>query len=101
MDKRIETTYMWREINDDWYRIQTNSPKVIDKLKRRKDASICGSTTRGSTEYWLVFRVQYKKPTTARTSLARLTNCGDNLTVRNGVYKAETSTSCSVEKEAK
>ncbi len=97
----MQITYMWRESNDDWYRIQTNSPKVIDKLKRRKDASICGSTTRGSTEYWLVFRVQYKKPTTARTSLARLTNCGDNLTVRNGVYKAETSTSCSVQAEVK
>ena len=102
MDKRIkEVTYMWREMNDDWYRIQTNSPKVINKLKRRKGTTICGKTTRGSRVYWLVFRVQYKKPATARTSLIRLTDCGNNLTVRNGVYKAETSTSCSVQAEVK
>ena len=102
MDKRIkEITYMWREMNDDWYRIQTNSPKVIDKLKRRKDVKICGKTTRGSTVYWLVFRLQYKKPATARTSLIRLTDCGDNLTVRNGVYKAEPSTYGSVQAEVK
>ena len=102
MDKRVkEVTYMWREMNDDWYRIQTNSPKVIDKLKRRKDVKICGKTTRGSTEYWLVFRLQYKKPATARTSLIRLTDCGNNLTVRNGVYKAEPSTYGSVQAEVK
>ena len=101
MDKRVETTYMWREMNDDWYRIQTNSPKVIDKLKRRKDVKICGKTTRGSMVYWLVFRLQYKKPTTARTSLIRLTDCGDNLTVKNGVYKAEPSTYGSVQAEVK
>ena len=90
MDSGIkEVAYMWREINDDWYRIQTNSPKVINKLKRRKGASICGSTTRGSRMYWLIFRLQYKKPSTARNSLIRLTNCGDDLTVRNGVYKVE------------
>ena len=101
MDKRVETTYMWREMNDDWYRIQTNSPKIIDKLKRRKDVKICGKTTRGSTVYWLVFRLQYKKPATARTSLIRLTDCGNNLTVRNGVYKAEPSTYGSVQAEVK
>jgi len=101
MDKRVETTYMWREMNDDWYRIQTNSHKVIDKLKRRKDTTICGSTTRGSSKYWVIFRLQYKKPTTACNSLVRLTHCGDNLTVKNGVYKAEISTSCSVQAEVK
>ena len=101
MDKRVETTYMWREMNDDWYRIQTNSPKVIDKLKRRKDVKICGKTTRGSMVYWLVFRLQYKKPATARNSLIRLTDCGDNLTVKNGVYRAEPSTYGSVQAEVK
>ena len=102
MDKRVkEVTYMWREMNDEWYRIQTNSPTVIKKLKRRKGAKICGSTTRGSRVYWLIFRIQYKKPATARESLYRLTNCGDNLTVRNGVFRAETSTYGSVKKEVK
>ena len=102
MDKRVkEVTYMWREMNDEWYRIQTNSQTVIKKLKRRKGAKICGSTTRGSRVYWLIFRIQYKKPATARESLYRLTNCGDNLTVRNGVLSAETSTYGSVQKEVK
>ena len=87
-----EVAYMWREMNDDWYRIQTNSPTVINKLKRRKGASICGSTTRGSTQYWLIFRLQYKKPSTAKQSFKRLTGCKNNLTVRNGVYRAEAST---------
>jgi len=102
MDKRMkELTYMWREMNDDWYRIQTNSPTVINKLKRRKDVEICGKTTRGSRVYWLIFRIQYKKPATARDSLYRLTNCGDNITVRNGVYRAESSTYGSIQKDVK
>jgi len=93
VDKRIkETTYMWREMNDDWYRVQTNSPKVIDKLKRRKNAKICGKTISGSTVYWIVFRLQYKKPSTAKQSFIRLTGCKNNFTVRNGVFKAEAST---------
>ena len=93
MDKRVkEVTYMWREMNDEWYRIQTNSPTVINKLKRRKDVKICGKTTRGSTVYWIVFRLQYKKPSTAKQSFKRLTGCKNNLTVRNGVYRAEAST---------
>ena len=98
---KMGVTYMWREMNDDWYRIQTNSPTVINKLKRRKDVEICGKTTRGSRVYWLIFRIQYKKPATARESLYRLTNCGDNLTVKNGVYRAESSTYGSIQKDVK
>jgi len=94
-----ELTYMWREMNDDWYRIQSNSPTVINKLKRRKGAKICGSTTRGSKQYWVMFRIKYKKPSTARASLIRLTNCGKNLTVRSGLYEAEASTYGSVQKD--
>jgi len=96
MDKGIkEITYMWRELNDNWYRIQTNSPKVINKLKRRK-AEICGKTTSGSTVYWLIFRVQYNKPSTAKQSFKRLTNCKKNFTDRNGLISAETSTKRSI-----
>ena len=97
MDKGIkEMTYMWRELNDNWYRIQTNSPTVIDKLKRRKDAKICCKTTSGSTVYWLIFRVKYNKPSTAKQSFKRLTNCKKNFTDRNGLISAETSTNGSV-----
>ena len=97
MDKGIkEVTYMWREMNDEWYRIQTNSPTVINKLKRRKDANICGKTTRGSTVYWLIFRLTYKKPSTAKQSFLRLTGCKKNFTVTNGCFRAETSTNGSV-----
>ena len=97
MDKGIkETTYMWREMNDNWYRIQTNSPTVINKLKRRKDAKICGKTTSGSTVYWLIFRVKYNKPSTAKQSFKRLTNCKNNFTVKNGCFHTETSTNGSV-----
>jgi len=96
MDKGIkEITYMWRELNDNWYRIQTNSPTVINKLKRRQDAKICGKTTRGSTVYWLIFRVQYNKPSTAKQSFKRLNNCKNNFTDRNGLISAETSIRCS------
>lgn len=90
MAERITfTTYMWREFNDEYYRIQTNSPMVIKKLNRRETAKEVASTTRGSTQYWRIFRVKYNKPSTARQSLIRLTNCKDNLTVHNGLYKAE------------
>jgi len=90
MDKRVkEVTYMWREMNDEWYRIQTNSPTVINKLKRRKDVKICGKTTRGSSVFWIVFRLQYKKPATAKQSFKRLTGCKNNFTVRNGCFQAE------------
>jgi hypothetical protein len=80
---------MWREMNDEWYRIQTNSPTVIDKLKRRKDVQICGKTTRGSSIYWVVFRLQYKKPSTAKQSFKRLTGCKNNFTVHNGCFQYE------------
>ena len=90
MDNRIkEGTFMWREMNDEWYRIQTNSPTVIDKLKRRKDVQICGKTTRGSSIYWVVFRLQYKKPSTAKQSFKRLTGCKNNFTVKNGLISTE------------
>ena len=90
MDKRVkEVTYMWREMNDEWYRIQTNSPTVINKLKRRKDVKICGKTTRGSSVFWIVFRLQYKKPSTAKQSFKRLTGCKNNFTVHNGCFQYE------------
>jgi hypothetical protein len=88
--------YMWRELNDEWYRIQTNSPHLIDKLKRRDKVIICGKTLVGSSNHWLIFRIQYKKPSTAKQSFLRLTGCKDNYTSVNGLLKCEMSTSGSV-----
>jgi hypothetical protein len=84
------TTYMWREFRDEWYRIQTNCPTVIQKLKRRENVKEVGRTVRGSSQYWRIFRLKYNKPSTARRSLIRLTNCRNKLTVKNGLYRAET-----------
>tara|TARA_R100000808_G_C2153167_1_gene163133 strand:+ start:1835 stop:2161 length:327 start_codon:yes stop_codon:yes gene_type:complete len=97
MDKRIKyMAYMWREFNDEWYRIQTNSPTLIDKLKRRikrgkSNVSIIGKTLIGSSNYWLIFKIKYNKPSTAKRGFIRLTGCKNNYTYRNGCYKAEMS----------
>ncbi len=49
MDKGVkQMPYMCRELNDEWYRIQTNSPKLIEKLKRRQSEKIVGKTLVGS-----------------------------------------------------
>ena len=94
MDRGLRLmVYMWREFNDDWYRIQTNAPQVINKLKRRSKTKntirICGKTTPSSTQQWIVFRVKYNKPSTAKRSFKRITNCQNNFTYRSGVYSAE------------
>ena len=88
--------YMWRELNDEWYRIQTNSPYLIDKLKRRDKVIIVGKTLVGSSNHWLIFRIKYKKPSTAKQSFLRLTGCKDNFSSVNGLLKCEMSTSGSV-----
>ena len=88
--------HMWREFNDEWYRIQTNSPSLIDKLKRRDKVKIVGKTLVGSSAYWLIFRIRYKKPSTAKQSFIRLTGCKMNYTYKNGMFSAEMSTSGSV-----
>ena len=102
MDTGIkEVAYLWRELDDKWYRIQTNSPYLIAKLKRRQNATICGKTTIGSKQYWLIFRIKYNKPSTAKQSFKRLTNCRNNFTYRNGVFRAEVSTNGSLQSDFK
>lgn len=91
--------YMWREFNDDYYRIQTNHPQLIRKLKQRtgrNKTQIVGKTLVSSTHFWLIFRVRYNKPSTAKQSFKRLTNCKKNFTDRNGLISAETSTKRSI-----
>ena len=93
MKDNVEMVYMWRELNDEWYRIQTNSPYIIGKLNRRSKKKnkirLVGKTVKSSSQYWLIFRVQYNKPSTAKQSFIRLTNCKSNYTSENGVITAE------------
>jgi len=94
MDTGIkDVAYLWRELNDKWYRIQTNSKYLIDRLKRRmkvhKTITLCGKTLTGSSQYWMVFRLPYNKPYSARRSFLRLTNCGNKYKTVKGVMRAE------------
>jgi len=84
-----EVAYMWREMNDSWYRIQTNSPRLIRKLKKRTTTKICGSTLIGSEEYWVIFRLHYNKPSIAKKGFQRIV--GENIvkTTENGCFMSE------------
>ena len=84
-----EVAYMWREMNDNWYRIQTNSPSLIRKLKKRTTTEICGKTLFGSSEYWMIFRLHYNKPIYAKQGFQRLIGHNKIKTADNGVIKAE------------
>ena len=84
-----EVAYMWREMNDDWYRIQTNSPRLIRKLKKRTTTKICGRTLLGSSEYWVIFRLHYNKPIYAKQGFQRLIGQNTVKTADNGVIKTE------------
>ena len=84
-----EVAYMWREMNDGWYRIQTNSPRLIRKLKKRTTTKICGKTLQGSSEYWVIFRLHYNKPQYAKQGFQRLIGQSKMKTADNGVITAE------------
>ena len=84
-----EVAYMWREMNDDWYRIQTNSPSLIRKLKKRTTTEICGRTLFGSSEYWMIFRLHYDKPIYAKQGFQRLIGRNKIKTADNGVITAD------------
>ena len=95
-----EVAYMWREMNDDWYRIQTNSPRLIRKLKKRTTTEICGKTLFGSSEYWMIFRLHYNKPKYAKQGFQRL--IGQNIvkTADNGFFTADLVYKLGSKKEA-
>ena len=64
-------TYLWKERpRGFWWRIQTRNPKVINKLNRREDVSICGY---GLNDSLKIFRIRFKSTRNARKSLNRLT----------------------------
>ena len=69
MDKN--TTYLWQEQpRGKWWRIQTRDPKIITKLNRRKNVTLCGW---GINDPLRVYRIKFKSTRNARKSLTRLT----------------------------
>ncbi len=83
-----EVAYMWREMNDEWYRLQTNSKKIIKKLLKRKTASVCSKTVSGSSSYWYVFRLRYNKPSTARQGFKRIIGQKEIKVSKSGLFSA-------------
>ena len=79
---------MWREVRgDDWWRIQSNDPKVIRKLRRRKTASVCLWCLNDSL---VVFRTRFYSAKEAKKSLHRLTGQKPRKDAENGLFFAET-----------
>ena len=53
-------SYLWQEVKGDkWWRIQTNDPAIIRKLRRRDTTSI---TVYCYNDPMMVLRTQYYKP---------------------------------------
>jgi len=82
-------TYLWQEVRGSkWYRIQTDDPKIIRKLRKRKSASLCVWCINHSI---VVFRTQYYSPDKAKISLQRLTNQKPKKDTDSGLLYAETT----------
>jgi hypothetical protein len=90
---RIEKKYVaiWQEIpRHPEYRIQSNDPVVIRKLRKRKTTSDAGSTRfHRDQDYYKgmrIFRLRYSSPKLAKQSICRL--CG----TKYGRLKEDAST---------
>ena len=82
-------TYLWQEVRGSkWYRIQTNDPAIIRKLRKRNSASLCIWCI---NDKMVVFKTQYYSPDKAKTSLQRLTGQKPKKDAENGVLYAETT----------
>jgi hypothetical protein len=82
-------TYLWQEIRgSNWYRIQTDDPAIIRKLRKRKSASLCVWCMNNPL---VVFKAQYYSPYKAKTSLQRLTNQKPKKDADSGLLFAETT----------
>ena len=82
-------TYLWQEVRGSkWYRIQTNDPAIIRKLRKRNSASLCIWCI---NDKMVVFKTQYYSPDKAKTSLQRLTGQKPKKDAENGVFYAETT----------
>ena len=83
-------TCLWQEVKrDSWWRIQTNDPSVIRKLRRRKTTTLCSWALNDST---VIFRIRYKSPRLARQSLQRLTGRIVKKDALNDVFVADAVT---------
>jgi len=67
------TAVMWREAKDDYYRIETNFPKLIRKLQKRKSTKFCGDSWWRNSRLSIMYQIQYKKPSRALEGFLRLT----------------------------
>ena len=83
-------TCLWQEVKrDSRWRIQTNDPSVIRKLRRRKTATLCSWALNDSM---VIFSIRYKSPRLARQSLQRLTGQIVKKDALNDLFFADTST---------
>lgn len=87
MDNSQYFTYLWQELNDKWWRIQTTDPNVKKKLRRRKSASL---TIECLNHPIVVYRIQYYSPEKARQSLGRLTGQKVKKDAVNGLFFSKT-----------
>ena len=64
---------IWREAKDDYYRIETNFPKLIRKLQKRKSTRFCGDSWWRNSRLSIMYQIRYKKPSRALEGFLRLT----------------------------
>ena len=82
-------TYLWQELRGKrWWRIQTDDPAIIRKLRKRNSASLCIWCI---NDKMVVFRTQYYSPDKAKISLQRLTGQKPKKDAENEVFTAETT----------
>ena len=82
-------TYMWKEDwGSKWYRIQTNDPDVIRKLRKRKNMTLSLWCMNDSM---VIFRTQYYSLEKAKKSLQRLLGQKVKKDAENGEFYAETT----------
>ena len=90
-------TYLWQEVRGSkWYRIQTNDPEIIRKLRKRKSASLCVWCINHSI---VVFITQYYSPDKAKISLQRLTNQKPKKDADSGLLASNNKPQTSKDKE--
>ena len=82
-------TYMWKMYSDDnIWRIQTNTKKVYNKLKRRIKSTL--SAWAINADLW-IFEVRYSEPNKAVIGLGRLTGLPVHYIASDELYVAENS----------
>jgi hypothetical protein len=81
-------TYFWQESRgDDYYRVQTNDPKISRKLSKRQDMKL---VLWGLNTYLKVYHTQYYSPKEAKRSFRRIVGTKVEKTDVYGVLMAKT-----------